>query len=59
MTNVTPSSKSQAGTGGDEAALFAGDVWSVQPLREARRSQVAIMSASEGEHGGYEIVRQN
>ncbi|WP_372696284.1 peptide chain release factor 1 [Immundisolibacter sp.] len=50
----------RAGTGGDEAALFAGDLLRMY-LRyaEARGWQCDIVSASEGEHGGYKeaIVR--
>jgi len=44
----------RAGTGGDEAALFAGDLVRMY-LRyaEAHRWKVEIMSASEGEVGGY------
>ncbi len=44
----------RAGTGGDEAALFAGDLFrTYSRYAEARRWRVEIMSASEGEHGGY------
>ena len=44
----------RAGTGGDEAAIFAGDLMRMY-LRyaERRRWNVEILSASEGEHGGY------
>jgi len=44
----------RAGTGGDEAALFAGDLVRMY-LRyaEIRRWKVEVMSASEGEVGGY------
>ena len=44
----------RAGTGGDEAALFAGDLVRMY-LRyaEIHRWKVEIMSASEGEVGGY------
>ncbi|MDY6798255.1 MAG: peptide chain release factor 1 [Pseudomonadota bacterium] len=47
----------RAGTGGDEAALFAGDLFRMY-LRyaEKHRWQVEILSASEGEHGGYKEV---
>ena len=43
----------RAGTGGDEAALFAGDLFRMY-LRyaEQQRWSVEILSASEGEHGG-------
>ncbi|KAB2898037.1 MAG: peptide chain release factor 1 [Dokdonella sp.] len=47
----------RAGTGGDEAAIFAGDLLRMY-LRyaERRRWQVEILSANEGEHGGYKEV---
>ena len=48
----------RAGTGGDEAAIFAGDLFRMYArYAERRRWNVEIISASEGEHGGYrEIV---
>ncbi|HUH37536.1 MAG TPA: peptide chain release factor 1 [Spongiibacteraceae bacterium] len=47
----------RAGTGGDEAAIFAGDLLRMY-LRyaEARGWQVEVLSAREGEHGGYKEV---
>ncbi|MGH8214689.1 MAG: peptide chain release factor 1 [Rhodanobacteraceae bacterium] len=44
----------RAGTGGDEAALFAGDLLRMY-LRYAERRgwRAELMSAHEGEHGGY------
>ncbi|MEO8802411.1 MAG: peptide chain release factor 1 [Rudaea sp.] len=47
----------RAGTGGDEAAIFAGDLLRMY-LRyaERKRWQVEILSASHGEHGGYKEV---
>ena len=47
----------RAGTGGDEAAIFAGDLLRMY-LRyaERRRWSVEILSASDGEHGGYKEV---
>ena len=47
----------RAGTGGDEAAIFAGDLFRMY-LRyaEGRRWHVEILSAHEGEHGGYKEV---
>ncbi len=47
----------RAGTGGDEAAIFAGDLLRMY-LRYAERQRwkVEIMSESEGEHGGYKEV---
>jgi peptide chain release factor 1 len=47
----------RAGTGGDEAALFAGDLWRMyHRYASARGWQVEIVSASEGEKGGYKEV---
>jgi peptide chain release factor 1 len=47
----------RAGTGGDEAALFAGDLWRMYQRYAATRGwQVEIISASEGEKGGYKEV---
>ena len=47
----------RAGTGGDEAALFAGDLFRMY-LRYAERQrwQVEVLSESPGEHGGYKEV---
>ena len=47
----------RAGTGGDEAAIFAGDLFRMY-LRyaEARRWHVEILSEHAGEHGGYKEV---
>ncbi len=47
----------RAGTGGDEAAIFAGDLLRMY-LRyaESRRWRVEILSEHEGEHGGYKEV---
>ncbi len=47
----------RAGTGGDEAALFAGDLLRMY-LRyaETHRWQVELMSESHGEKGGYKEV---
>ncbi|MBE02367.1 peptide chain release factor 1 [Marinobacter lutaoensis] len=47
----------RAGTGGDEAALFAGDLFRMYSrYAERRRWQVEVLSESEGEHGGYKEV---
>ncbi|MGS9154769.1 PCRF domain-containing protein, partial [Salmonella enterica subsp. enterica serovar Infantis] len=47
----------RAGTGGDEAALFAGDlVRMYSRYAEARRWRVEIMSMSEGEPGGSKEI---
>ena len=47
----------RAGTGGDEAAIFAGDLLRMY-LRYAEqcRWQIEILSESHGEHGGYKEV---
>jgi peptide chain release factor 1 len=47
----------RAGTGGDEAALFAGDLFRMYGAYAAKRGwTVEVMSASHGEHGGYKEV---
>ena len=47
----------RAGTGGDEAALFAGDLLRMYTrYAERQRWQVEVMSASESELGGYREV---
>lgn len=47
----------RAGTGGDEAAIFAGDLFRMYSrYAEQRRWQVEIINAHEGEHGGYKEV---
>lgn len=47
----------RAGTGGDEAAIFAGDLYRMY-LRyaETRHWQVELLSENAGEHGGYKEV---
>ncbi|MDH3611794.1 MAG: peptide chain release factor 1 [Gammaproteobacteria bacterium] len=47
----------RAGTGGDEAAIFAGDLFRMySKFAEAMRWSVEILSAREGEHGGYKEI---
>jgi peptide chain release factor 1 len=47
----------RAGTGGDEAAIFAGDIFRMyMRFAERRRWQVEIISESLGEMGGYKEV---
>ena len=47
----------RAGTGGDEAALFAGDLFPMyQRYTEAEGWRVEIMSASEGALGGFKEI---
>jgi peptide chain release factor 1 len=47
----------RAGTGGDEAALFAGDLFRMyQRFADQQGWKVEILSESEGEHGGYKEI---
>ncbi|BBD79595.1 peptide chain release factor 1 [Aerosticca soli] len=47
----------RAGTGGDEAALFAGDLFRMYARYAERRGwRVEILSESPGEHGGYKEI---
>ncbi|MEM6159563.1 peptide chain release factor 1 [Erwinia sp. P6884] len=47
----------RAGTGGDEAAIFAGDLFRMYSrYAEARRWKIEVMSVNEGEHGGYKEI---
>jgi peptide chain release factor 1 len=47
----------RAGTGGDEAALFAGDLFRMyQRFAELQGWKIEVLSASEGEVGGYKEV---
>jgi peptide chain release factor 1 len=47
----------RAGTGGDEAALFAGDLFDMyRRYAEAKRWKVSVLSAAEGDVGGYREV---
>jgi peptide chain release factor 1 len=47
----------RAGTGGDEAAIFAGDLFRMySKYAEAKKWNVEILSAREGEHGGYKEI---
>lgn len=47
----------RAGTGGDEAAIFAGDLFRMYSrYAEKKGWQVEIISASHGEHGGFKEV---
>ena len=50
----------RAGTGGDEAAIFAGDLFRMyQRYASAQGWRVEVISASDGEHGGYKEVIAN
>jgi peptide chain release factor 1 len=47
----------RAGTGGDEAAIFSGDLFRMYSrYAELRRWKVEVMSESPGEHGGYKEI---
>lgn len=47
----------RAGTGGDEAAIFSGDLFRMYSRYAERQGwRVEILSASEGEHGGFKEV---
>jgi len=47
----------RAGTGGDEAAIFAGDLFRMYArYAERQRWQLEVLSASPGEHGGYKEI---
>src|SRR5688500_16676270 len=47
----------RAGTGGDEAAIFAGDLFRMYSRYADQRGwRVEVLSESQGEHGGYKEV---
>jgi peptide chain release factor 1 len=47
----------RAGTGGDEAAIFAGDLFRMYSrYAELKKWQVEVLSESHGEHGGYKEI---
>ena len=47
----------RAGTGGDEAAIFAGDLYRMYArYAEKQRWKLEIMNEHEGEHGGYKEI---
>ena len=47
----------RAGTGGDEAAIFSGDLFRMyQKYAQNQGWTVEILSANEGEHGGYKEI---
>ncbi len=47
----------RAGTGGDEAAIFAGDLFRMYSrYAETQGWQLEVISANHGEHGGYKEV---
>ncbi len=50
----------RAGTGGDEAAIFAGDLYKMYSrFAEKQKWQLEIINSQEGEHGGFKemIIR--
>ena len=47
----------RAGTGGDEAAIFAGDLFRMYSrYAEQRNWKIEIISKNEGEHGGFKEI---
>jgi peptide chain release factor 1 len=47
----------RAGTGGDEAAIFAGDLFRMYSrYAEKQGWKIEVISAREGEHGGYKEI---
>ena len=47
----------RAGTGGDEAAIFAGDLWRMyQRFCDRKGLKISVMSITEGTAGGYKEV---
>jgi peptide chain release factor 1 len=47
----------RAGTGGDEAAIFAGDLFRMYARYAERQGwKVEVLSESQGEHGGYKEI---
>jgi len=47
----------RAGTGGDEAALFSGDLFRMYSRYAERQGwRLSVLSASEGEHGGFKEI---
>ncbi|GGC04419.1 peptide chain release factor 1 [Marinobacterium zhoushanense] len=47
----------RAGTGGDEAAIFSGDLFRMYSrYAEERGWRIEVISANEGEHGGYKEI---
>ncbi|KAA0876556.1 peptide chain release factor 1 [Nitrincola tapanii] len=47
----------RAGTGGDEAAIFAGDLFRMYSrYAELKGWRVEVISANEGEHGGFKEI---
>lgn len=50
----------RAGAGGDEAAIFAGDLFRMyHRFAESKGWRLEVMSGNEGEHGGYKEIIAN
>ena len=50
----------RAGAGGDEAAIFAGDLFRMYSRYAEKQSwKVELVTANEGDHGGYKVVIAN
>ena len=47
----------RAGTGGDEAAIFAGDLFRMYSrYAEKKKWKIEVLNRNEGEHGGYKEI---
>ncbi len=47
----------RAGTGGDEAAIFSGDLFRMySKFAETQKWKIEILSENEGDHGGYKEI---
>ena len=47
----------RAGTGGDEAAIFSGDLFRMySKFAESQKWKIEILSENEGDHGGYKEI---
>ncbi len=47
----------RAGTGGDEAAIFSGDLFKMySSYAESQKWKVEVLSKNEGEHGGFKEI---
>lgn len=47
----------RAGTGGDEASIFAGDLYRMyHRYAETRKWQIEVLNENPGEHGGYKEI---
>ncbi|MBE8425062.1 PCRF domain-containing protein, partial [Leptospira borgpetersenii serovar Balcanica] len=47
----------RAGTGGDEAAIFSGDLFRMyERYASSQGWTIEVLSANEGEHGGYKEI---